>query len=268
MLADFVRRRLISSRAASGDPEQVRIRLAKALLVASDWSSWLPHILPPSKGKFDVIVSAGQYLQMISSPQSVLTPGGNRPHRLIVDGDVILAQARMASLPPAVIRGELYLGECIRLGEANLTVLGGAIIENCPSLGCVGGEYFGDLRIARSGVEKLGADLCVHRNLTVSECPRLSSVNCVASGRFRAKACQALESSGPAFSTGDLATFEACPSLRELRGTIERLTLGNDMGKVDTRRLALGSQRATRLAIPISSARQKSPTIHHPQAVK
>jgi hypothetical protein len=234
ILSDFIQRGLIPPKVRRDATDKIRSYLARALLRAVDGIFWVPAVLPAAKGRADVVISPDEYLERVSSPRYIKDKGGGG--RIIVDGDVVIGLSHAPTLPTAVIKGKLELCGCPELKKINFTVIGGARIEDCPALEYLEGEYFSDLNCARLGVSRLGADVHVHRNLLIKECASLLSVNCVVDGRFLAKDCWKLENSGPGFCTGRVASFESCPSLKQLQGAVGGLSLGAGIKECDVER--------------------------------
>lgn len=253
ILDEFSRRGLVPHRARFSDSETIRSRLTRVLAKEEDWLDWIPYVLPAPKGKVDVVVSPGQYLEMVSKRRSgqemeASSSRGvdgegfvpNDMPRLIVDGDVTIHSGGMTKLPRAVIKGSLHLSECLALAEINLTVIGGVTIKACPNLKVFSGEYFSNVNIGNAGMGALGADLTVHLNLFISECGNLKMVNCECGGRFVAKKCPELIQSGVAFFSRKEALFDACDALQKLRGHVGGVCLGNAKREVDMTGLSVG----------------------------
>lgn len=185
-----------------------------------------------------MIVSPRQYLEKAERVNRDkgrwVLPERNEISRLIGDGGVFVGGEKWRNLPHALIRGGLEISHCPRLESLDLVVMGGATVGDCPALSSLRGEYFVDLGIGRCGVEKLWADLSVYRNLSVSECFKLDMINSTCGGRFSTRICPALTHTGAAFSVKNSATFETCEKLSHLRGAVGEITLGYDIGSVDS----------------------------------
>lgn len=158
----------------------------------------LPDVIEPVKaGRSVRIVSPEEYL--------ALATGGEdeniSPSALVVNGDFVLSQKREAfflsgkkvslsgddpltSLPPAVIRGDLRITRLKDLREISCLVTGDTALLNCRSLKKIQGECFGNVNLARCGLECLSALYRCAGNMWVESCKNLRVINCEVGGNL------------------------------------------------------------------------------------
>lgn len=210
-----------------GAKKEDRDAAIRAIARSPEWLSILPAVIGiPVSGRGRLVTPLDYIsIAMGSLPRDPL-------EQLLVDGDVQLvhdeqgvllnghemshqaSKGALVELPPAVIRGDLFVSGVQGLRSVNVRVTGTTKLTNIPALRELKGEVFCGCVLRGTGLIRIGADFRCAGDLSIFHHPYLATLNCEVGGELTVIG-GALESTGPAFRAVGGTRFAGSQRIRE-----------------------------------------------------